>query len=56
MRAVWLVFLGVFSCCAMNPVESRLDHQIKFWQKRLGLDQWNLSVRVVRQSEINRNS
>lgn len=29
---------------------------MKFWQKRLGLDEWSLTLRVVRQSEIDRNS
>jgi hypothetical protein len=56
MRVVWALLLGVVSCSAMNPVESRLDRQMHFWQKRLGLEEWNLSVRLVRQSEIDRNS
>ncbi len=29
---------------------------MKTWQKRLGLEEWSLSVRVVRQAEIDRNS
>jgi hypothetical protein len=33
-----------------------LDHQMKTWQKRLGLDDWNLTLRVVRQSELEPNS
>jgi hypothetical protein len=37
-------------------VESRLDRQLKTWQKRLGLDEWNLTLRLARQSEIDRNS
>ena len=40
----------------MNPLESRLERQMHFWQKRLGLDEWNLSVRLVRQTEIDHNS
>src|SRR5450432_1993575 len=56
MRTVCAVFLLVFSCSAMTPVESRLDHQVKLWQKRLGLEEWNLSVRAVRQSKINHNA
>src|SRR5437016_4903779 len=56
MRVVWAVLLCVLSCSAMNPLESRLERQMHFWQKRLGLDEWNLSVRLVRQSEIDRNS
>ncbi len=56
MRTFWAVFLCVFSCSATNPLESRLDRQMKVWQKRLGLEDWNLALRVVRQSEIDRNS
>jgi hypothetical protein len=40
----------------MNPLESRLDRQMKFWQRRLGLEEWNLSVRLVRQFEIDPNT
>jgi hypothetical protein len=40
----------------MNPMEARLDRQMKFWQKRLGLVDWSLTVRLVRQSEIDPNS
>lgn len=56
MRAVWALLFFVISCSAMNPLESRLDRQMKFWQKRLGLEEWNLALRVVRQTEIDRNS
>src|SRR5579864_4591759 len=56
MKAVWALLLCVLSCSAMNPLESRLERQMHLWQKRLGLDEWNLSVRLVRQSEIDRNS
>ncbi len=40
----------------MNPLESRLDRQMHFWQKRLGLEDWNLTLRIVRQSQIDPNS
>ena len=56
MKAVWALLICVLSCSAMNPLETRLERQMHFWQKRLGLDEWNLSVRLVRQSEIDRNS
>jgi hypothetical protein len=56
MRVVAALLLVAFSCSAMNPLETRLEHQMKTWQKRLGLEEWNLSVRIVRQSEIDRNS
>jgi hypothetical protein len=29
---------------------------MRHWQKRLGLDDWNLSVRVVRQSQLDPDS
>jgi|SRR5579871_1197336 len=56
MKVVWALLLSVSSCLAISPLESRLDHQMKFWQKRLRLDDWNLTVRLVRQSEIDHNS
>jgi hypothetical protein len=40
----------------MGPVESRLDRQLKTWQRRLGLEDWNLTLRLVRQTEIDHNS
>jgi hypothetical protein len=56
MRVVWALFLFVLTCPAVSPVEMRLDRQMKTWQKRLGLEEWNLTLRLARQSEIDRNS
>ena len=60
MKVVWALFLGVLCCSATNPplspLELRLDRQMKTWQKRLGLDDWNLAVRVVRQSDLDRDT
>jgi hypothetical protein len=67
MQVVRALFLGLLSISSFsafsatasipaNTLELRLDRQLKSWQKRLGLDDWNLSVRVVRQSEIDRNT
>ena len=56
MRLVWAFLFCVLSCSAMSPLESRLDRQVRFWQKRMGLDEWNFTVRVVRQAEIDSNS
>jgi hypothetical protein len=56
MRVVWAFLFFVLGCSATSPLESRLDRQVKFWQKRMGLDDWNFTVRVVRQSEIDPNS
>jgi hypothetical protein len=56
MRLVWALLFGVLGCSAMNPLETRLDRQMRVWQKRLGLEEWNLSVHVVRQAEIDKNA
>lgn len=52
MRLLCALLLLAFSSLAMTPLEARLDHQMKMWQKRLSLDDWALTVRLVRQSEI----
>jgi len=62
MRVVRALIFGLLlifpltSYSATSPLELRLDRQMKSWQRRLGLEEWNLSVRVVRQSEIDRNT
>ena len=56
MRLVCALLLFAFSSLAMTPLEARLDHQMKMWQKRLSLEDWNLTVRLVRQSEIDSKS
>jgi hypothetical protein len=56
MRLLSVLFVCAFTCFALNPLETRLDHQMKTWQKRLGLDEWGLTVRVVRQADIEANS
>ena len=56
MRLLWVLLRAVVGCSATNPLETRLERQMKFWQKRLGLDEWSLVLKVVRQSEIDRNS
>src|SRR5580658_7158433 len=56
MRVVWALFLLSLSSSAMNPLEMRLVDQLKSWQKRLGLDDWNMTLQVVRQSEIDPNA
>jgi hypothetical protein len=56
MRLICGLLLLAFSSLAMTPLEAHLDHQMKMWQKRLSLEDWNLTVRLVRQSEIEPNS
>jgi len=53
---VWALLLFSFGCSAMNPLEIRLMDQMKSWQKRLGLDDWTMTLQVVRQREINPNA
>jgi hypothetical protein len=52
MRLVLAIFVAFFTCSAMNPLEGRLVDQMKSWQRRLGLDDWTLSLEVVRQAQI----
>ncbi len=40
----------------MSPVESHLDRQLKSWQKRLGMDDWRLTIKVVRQNSLDKNT
>ena len=57
MRAVWaLFFLTFLGMSSTSPLESRLERQMRSWQKRLGLDEWSIAVRVVRQKEIDQNA
>jgi hypothetical protein len=56
MRLVFALLFSCVTCFALNPLETHLDHQMKTWQRRLGLDDWNLTLRLVRQSELEPNS
>ena len=56
MRLAFVLLFGVLTCSAMSPLEARLDQRMRFWQKRLGLEDWSFTVRVVRQSEIDKNA
>jgi hypothetical protein len=49
-------FAFVMSSPAMNPLEMRLDRQVKTWQKRLGLEDWNLRIHVVRQKSLDKQT
>ncbi len=56
MRLLAFLGLGVAACLAMTPLESRLDKQLRAWQKRLGLTDWSLSVQVVRKSALDKDA
>lgn len=40
----------------MSPIESHLDHQLRGWQKRLGMEDWHIAVHVVRQKDLDKNT
>src|SRR6476469_2608042 len=56
MRRIWALLVLSFTLCYASPLETRLDRQMKFWQKRLGLEEWTFTVRLVRQAEIDANT
>jgi hypothetical protein len=56
MRVLAAMFLSVIACFAMSPVESHLDRQLRSWQKRLGMEEWRLTVRLVRQKDLDKNT
>jgi hypothetical protein len=57
MRALLTLVLIVFGGSAsVNPLEFRLERELKVWQKRLSMDDWNISVQVVRQNALDKNT
>ena len=40
----------------MSPLESKLDREMKSWQKRLRMEDWKLVVQVVRQDALDKNT
>ncbi len=56
MRVVCALLLCFLWSAGTNPLELRLERQMRVWQKRLGMEDWNLTLRVVRQSEIDQDS
>jgi len=56
MRVLTAMLLFVVTCFPMSPVELRLDQQLKTWQKRLGMEDWRLTVRLVRQKDLDKDT
>lgn len=56
MRFLYGVLFLVFSASAANTLEMRLTGQMKGWQRRLGLEDWDLRLQVVRESQLDRNA
>lgn len=38
------------------PLQIHLEKQLRAWQKRLGLENWNISVQVVRKTALDKNT
>lgn len=56
MRVLAVLLLCVAGCFPMSPVETHLDQKLKSWQRRLGMDDWRLTVRLVRQKDLDKNT
>jgi len=56
MRVLVALLLCVVGCFPMSPLEYHLDQKLRSWQKRLGMDDWRLSVRLVRQKDLDKNT
>ena len=57
MRALATLVLMVITCAAsVNPLEYRLERELRAWQKRLHMDDWNIGIQVVRQSMLEKNT
>jgi len=56
MRVLAVLLLGVMGCFPMSPVESHLDQKLKSWQRRLGMDDWRLTIRLVREKDLDKNT
>lgn len=56
MRVLAVLLLGVMGCFPMSPVESHLDQKLKSWQRRLGMEDWRLTIRLVREKDLDKNT
>ncbi len=58
MRTLVTLLVSLFGGIApgTQPLEVRLERQMKAWQKRLGLDDWNIALRVVRLSALDKRT
>ena len=58
MRTLVAVLVSLFGGFppGMQPLEARLERQMKGWQKRLGLDDWKIALHVVRLAELDKRT
>ena len=60
-RFVAALLLSTFCVFAVHavqlaPLQAHLERQLRSWQKRLGLEGWDLSLQVVRKSALDRDT
>jgi hypothetical protein len=53
----------VFAACCISlqavqiaPIQVHLERQLRAWQKRLNMEDWNLSIQVVRKSGLDKDT
>jgi hypothetical protein len=61
MRWLVTVVLGSVSCLGvfavpLSPLQAHLEKQLRSWQKRLNMEDWNLSVQVVRKTALDKDT
>jgi hypothetical protein len=53
---VFLTFCFAVHAVQLAPLQAHLEKQLKTWQKRLGMDDWDLSLQVVRKSALDKDT
>src|SRR2546425_465462 len=61
MRWLAVGLISVVTSIGVNavqiaPLQVHLEKQLRNWQKRLGLDTWNLSIQLVRKSALDKDT
>jgi len=61
MRWYFAALLGLLFCLAvpavqLAPLQAHLERQLRNWQKRLSMEDWNLSVQVVRKAALEKDT
>jgi hypothetical protein len=59
-RLVAVLVLSTFclsvEALQLAPLQAHLEKQLRGWQKRLGLEDWDLSLQVVRKSALDQDT
>jgi hypothetical protein len=54
--SVFLTFSFAVHAVQLAPLQAHLVKQLKTWQKRLGMDGWDLTLQVVRKSALDQDT